>query len=432
MKNSLVKLAKSTLLTILPMVMLLISFSLAILATPFLFTKLAYATPTYEVWAGAAGQDKVFCLTDDTNYVYAGLHRDSTTEAAKVVKIAKSTMTTSLVWTGIIGEGYAHAMIEDGDHIYVGLHSKVTDEFAGIIKKILKSDMSVVDTWTGTVNEHNVHGMTQDDDYIYAAMNNQDGTEGKVIKIAKATFTTSLAWTGGGVPDAVNHTMVQVTDDIDYVYACKYTSVDVGTVYKITKATMVLDSTWTGAAGQTNTYGLGSDSDYLYTGHNLAPAQMVKIDKTTMTTDSSWTGAVGENQCLWVIPEDVYVYAALQTTPFKTLGIDKSTMTTSASVVGVTDDKMAHALAVGEDYIYTGLNISPAKVIKTPKDFGIEMPTHGALTLAGVLPYIFLSICIMGIMTTGMAEGGVGTLVIVAISVVIATVGITIILGVLP
>ena len=68
-------------------------------------------------WTGGIGEDNCLALTQDTDYVYAGLE----TAPALVIKIAKATMTTSAAWTGGIGENLCFALTQDTDYVYAGL-----------------------------------------------------------------------------------------------------------------------------------------------------------------------------------------------------------------------------------------------------------------------------------------------------------------------
>ena len=67
-------------------------------------------------WTGEAGEEWC-CLTQDADYVYAGLE----TSPAKVIKIAKSTMTTSATWTGEAGDEYCSGLTQDADYVYAGI-----------------------------------------------------------------------------------------------------------------------------------------------------------------------------------------------------------------------------------------------------------------------------------------------------------------------
>lgn len=68
-------------------------------------------------WTGETGDDTCSALTQDADYVYAGLY----TTPAKVIKIAKATMTTSATWTGATGENECIPLAQDADYVYVGL-----------------------------------------------------------------------------------------------------------------------------------------------------------------------------------------------------------------------------------------------------------------------------------------------------------------------
>ncbi|GAI78591.1 unnamed protein product [marine sediment metagenome] len=56
-------------------------------------------------------------LTQDADYVYAGLEPIP----AKVIKIDKSTMTTSAAWTGEAGDEYCPGLTQDADYVYAGI-----------------------------------------------------------------------------------------------------------------------------------------------------------------------------------------------------------------------------------------------------------------------------------------------------------------------
>ena len=72
---------------------------------------------TSAAWTGETGEDNCGALTQDADYVYAGLYMSP----AKVIKIAKATMATSAAWTGETGENYCYALTQDADYVYAGL-----------------------------------------------------------------------------------------------------------------------------------------------------------------------------------------------------------------------------------------------------------------------------------------------------------------------
>ncbi|GAI78593.1 unnamed protein product [marine sediment metagenome] len=94
-------------------------------------------------WTGVAG-DEYCCLTQDADYVYAGLY----TTPAKVIKIDKSTMTTSAAWTGEVGENDCNAMTQDADYVYAGLGTSPAK-----VIKIAKSTMTTSAAWTGEAGD---------------------------------------------------------------------------------------------------------------------------------------------------------------------------------------------------------------------------------------------------------------------------------------
>ncbi|GAJ10836.1 unnamed protein product, partial [marine sediment metagenome] len=69
-------------------------------------------------WTGAAGEDSCLALTQDADYVYAGLYLTP----AKVIKITKATMATSATWTGAAGENICRALTQDADYVYAGFN----------------------------------------------------------------------------------------------------------------------------------------------------------------------------------------------------------------------------------------------------------------------------------------------------------------------
>jgi hypothetical protein len=70
-------------------------------------------------WTGEAGENNCYALTQDADYVYAGLD----ISPAKVTKIDKSTMTTSATWTGEAGEDNSRLLTQDTDYVYAGLET---------------------------------------------------------------------------------------------------------------------------------------------------------------------------------------------------------------------------------------------------------------------------------------------------------------------
>jgi hypothetical protein len=192
----------------------------------------ATIVPVTRSFTFSTGRYGVLSISQDSNYIYAGI---TTSVGGAVVILSKSNFTTNTVFTFSNGLGYyPYGIANDSNYIYATIGS--TFSGTSSIIRINKSDF-VTATSISLPYLGRAYNLTIDDNYLYCVVQGSTSI-GYVSRISTSNFssinTIYLGITGSSISGITNRIYGALVDDLNF-----YTTNGVDTVIKISKVTPV-------------------------------------------------------------------------------------------------------------------------------------------------------------------------------------------------
>jgi hypothetical protein len=272
-------------------------------------------------------------LTDDANYVYVGNY----SQTGIVYRFAKSDFSLhSAINLGLTN--FIRAITNDTDYVYVGIYTTGT---SGKVIRINKSDFTT--TVTKTFSEDNIESVTTDSNYVYVG---HIGLPGSISRINKSDFSTTVTKTLAIDDD----NCYALTNDANYIYAALI--VNGGRVARINKSDFNTTLTINLSLTIGDIYAITDDANYVYVGNFAIPAKLVRIAKSDFATFTVLSLPTGENKIITLTNDTDYVYAGLETTPAKVVRVNKSDFTTTITKTFDTGENYVPGLTNDSNYLY--------------------------------------------------------------------------------
>jgi len=233
-------------------------------------------------------------MTDDSDYLYAAYIVNAA--EINIRKIRKTTLQYTAASISVCEKCFSAAV--DENYVYVGGRP------AGKIIKLDKTNLSLVGESVAITNFGDVTGLQTSDGFLYAC-----GYGGLVCKLDPSNLSVVKQYTLSTTPKILE----DLTVDADYVYV-------VGNkVYKFNKADLsFLAESTPVAGGNSPSYAITSDLDYLYVGCGLNLNKVRKIKKENLTIEAessqfsqnTYADANGWITSIAINEDRVYIYGA--------------------------------------------------------------------------------------------------------------------------
>lgn len=292
-------------------------------------------------WTGTASQSRNYAVCANGTFIYTGTDTNPTV----IVKIAVGNMSTVSSATADSGLKYSRQMIYLDGFVYDVLETNPAK-----VLKIDAGNLSISTFWTGNASQINGEALIWDGTYLVVAC-----SSGHVIQINRSTGATVNSI-------ALSRTYYGLGYDDSYYYAASWSTH--AKLDKISRSTMSLDSTWTGAAGEDSASSVTVIGTHAYVGLYTDPGQVIDVGTATMTTSDTWTGTADQEYVTHVVDDGHYIYASTDTYgPGITMVINSSGMDTVASF-GASFDSVV-SICFYNGLIITGYCESNGAVIKT-------------------------------------------------------------------
>eukprot|EP00935_MAST-01C_sp_MAST-1C-sp1_P002133 g2133.t1 len=230
------------------------------------------------------------------------------------------------------------------------------------------------DTFEGT---NDVNFMVVDHDFIYSATDeaivrtsredSNDSTTMMLQQLISDAATVGLRTQDFTFQEYQAQEPTAMAQDADNIYVTLGVGNGKYTCLKIGKTTSRIDGHYEFSGAQDIPYSMVVEGQYIYTGMNSYPGQVVKINTATMAVvGSALALGNGENDVRLLVSDGSKLYAFTHTSPSIVVKIDVATfaVTQSLTLQAGEDDILAATVDKKSDSLFAACFTSPGRIVK--------------------------------------------------------------------